>query len=199
MSLHDFIGFYLTFALVLGVIIFLILVIMKVLSDDTIPWWSIIITALSAIAWPILIVYLIYLSIQEKELDSKNKRTYQKYRDVIQKWDVPIEVKSNAFMLLNNLYASPDKIFQTERDSIQFEWDLKDGSYMEFEIYKNEVSCLIVPFHEIFAANKQYDKIKEVAIQKKFILMDIESIDNTVRDFIDGVYSQNAKASIGGK
>lgn len=199
MSLHDFIGFYLTFALVLGVIIFLILVIMKVLSDDTIPWWSIIITALTAIAWPILIVYLIYLSIQEKELDSKNKKTYQKYRDVIQKWDVPIEVKSNAFMLLNNLYASPDKIFQTERDSIQFEWDLKDGSYMEFEIYKNEVSCLIVPFHEIFAANKQYNKIKEVAIQKKFILMDIESIDNTVRDFIDGVYSQNAKASIGGK
>lgn len=199
MSLHDFIGFYLTFALVFGVIIFLILVIMKVLSDDTIPLWSIIITALSAIAWPILIVYLIYLSIQEKELDSKNKKTYQKYRDVIQKWDVPIEVKSNAFMLLNNLYASPDKIFQTERDSIQFEWDLKDGSYMEFEIYKNEVSCLIVPFHEIFAANKQYDKIKEVAIQKKFILMDIESIDNTVRDFIDGVYSQNAKASIGGK
>ena len=70
---------------------------------------------------------------------------------------------------------------------------------MEFEIYKNEVSCLIVPFHETFAANKQYDKIKEVAIQKQFILMDIESIDNTVKDFIDGVYSQHTKASIGSK
>lgn len=199
MSLHDFIGLYLTLALAFGFIFFIILIMFKIFDKNDNPWWSIIITALTAIAWPILIVYLIYLSIQEKELDSKNKRTYQKYRGIIQKWDVPIEVKSNAFMLLNNLYANPDKIFQTERDSIQFEWDLKDGSYMEFEIYKNEVSCLIVPFHEIFAANKQYDKIKEVAIQKQFILMDIESIDNTVKDFIDGVYSQHAKASIGGK
>ena len=199
MSLHDFIGLYLTLALVFGVIFFIILIVLKVFDKNDNPWWSIIITTLTAIAWPILIVYLIHLSIQEKELDSKNKRIYQKYRGIIQKWDVPIEVKSNAFMLLNNLYAYPDKIFQTERDSIQFEWDLKDGSYMEFEIYKNEVSCLIVPFHEILAANKQYEKIKEVAIQKQFILMDIESIDNTVKDFIDGVYSQHAKASIGGK
>lgn len=199
MSLHDFIGLYLTLALVFGVIFFIILIVLKVFDKNDNPWWSIIITTLTAIAWPILIVYLIHLSIQEKELDSKNKRIYQKYRGIIQKWDVPIEVKSNAFMLLNNLYANPDKIFQTERDSIQFEWDLKDGSYMEFEIYKNEVSCLIVPFHEILAANKQYEKIKEVAIQKQFILMDIESIDNTVKDFIDGVYSQHAKASIGGK
>ena len=199
MSLHDFIGLYLTLALVFGVIFFIILIVLKVFNKNDNPWWSIIITTLTAIAWPILIVYLIYLSIQENELDSKNKKTYQKYRGMIQEWNVPIEVKSNAFMLLNNLYASPDRIFPTGRNSIQFEWDLKDGSYMEFEIYKNEVSCLIVPFHETFAANKQYDKIKEVAIHKHFILMDIESIDNTVKDFIDGVYSQHAKASIGSK
>lgn len=199
MSLHDFIGLYLTLALVFGVIFFIILIVLKVFNKNDNPWWSIIITTLTAIAWPILIVYLIYLSIQENELDSKNKKTYQKYRGMIQEWNVPIEVKSNAFMLLNNLYASPDRIFPTRRNSIQFEWDLKDGSYMEFEIYKNEVSCLIVPFHEILAANKQYDKIKEVAIQKQFILMDIESIDNTVKDFIDGVYSQHTKASIRGK
>ena len=199
MTIHDYIGMYFTLALVFGITIFIILVGLKVFEYHNSPWYGIILTSLTAIFWPIVMIYLIYLSIQEKELNSKNKKTYQKYRGMIQEWDVPIEVKSNAFMLLNNLYASPDRIFPTERDSIQFEWDLKDGSYMEFEIYKNEVSCLIVPFHEIFAANKQYDKIKEVAIQKQFILMDIESIDNTVKDFIDGVYSQHAKASIGGK
>lgn len=199
MTIHDYIGMYFTLALVFGITIFIILVGLKVFEYHNSPWYGIVLTSLTAIFWPIVMIYLIYLSIQEKELNSKNKKTYQKYRGMIQEWDVPIEVKSNAFMLLNNLYASPDRIFPTERDSIQFEWDLKDGSYMEFEIYKNEVSCLIVPFHEIFAANKQYDKIKEVAIQKQFILMDIESIDNTVKDFIDGVYSQHAKASIGGK
>ncbi len=199
MTIHDYIGMYFTLALVFGITIFIILVGLKVFEYHNSPWYGIVLTSLTAIFWPIVMIYLIYLSIQEKELNSKNKKTYQKYRGMIQEWDVPIEVKSNAFMLLNNLYASPDRIFPTERDSIQFEWDLKDGSYMEFEIYKNEVSCLIVPFHEIFAANKQYDKIKEIAIQKQFILMDIESIDNTVKDFIDGVYSQHAKASIGGK
>lgn len=76
MSLHDFIGLYLTLALVFGVIFFIILIVLKVFNKNDNPWWSIIITALTAIAWPILIVYLIYLSIQEKELDSKNKRTY---------------------------------------------------------------------------------------------------------------------------
>lgn len=199
MGFYDFIGMYFAIALVFGIVFFIILVILKVFYTNDNPWWSIILTALSAIAWPILMIYLIYLSIQEKELRSKNKMIYQKYRNMIPELEVSNEVKSNAFFLLRNLYANPDKIFPTERDSIQFEWNLKDGSYMEFEIYKNEVSCLIVPFHETFAANKQYDKIKEVAIQKQFILMDIESIDNTVKDFIDGVYSQHAKASIGGK
>ena len=78
MSLHDFIGLYLTLALVFGVIFFIILIVLKVFNKNDNPWWSIIITILTAIAWPILILYLIYLSIQENELDSKNKKTYQK-------------------------------------------------------------------------------------------------------------------------
>ena len=44
MSLHDFIGLYLTLALVFGVIFFIILIVLKVFNKNDNPWWSIIIT-----------------------------------------------------------------------------------------------------------------------------------------------------------
>lgn len=199
MTIHDYIDIYFALALVFGITIFISLVTMKVFKYPSSPWYGIVLTSLTAIFWPILLIYLFYLSIQEKELESKNKTIYQKYRNIIQEWDIPIEIKSNAFMLLKNLYANPDRIYPTGRDTIQFEWEIKDGSYMEFEIYKNDVNCLIVPFHNILAANKQYEKMKELSKTKRFILMDLKSMNETIQDFLDGVYSDHANFDVNGE
>lgn len=199
MTIHDYIGIYFICALAVGITIFTILVTMKAFKYPSSPWYGIILTSLTAIFWPLLLIYLFYLNIQEKELKSKNKMIYQKYRNIIQEWDISIEIKSNAFMLLKNLYANPDRIYPTGRDTIQFEWEIKDGSYMEFEIYKNDVNCLIVPFHSILAANKQYEKMKELSKTKKFILMDLESMNETIQDFLDGVYSDHANFVVNGE
>lgn len=199
MTIHDFIAMYFTFAVVFGAILFLILVMFKVFKYPETPWYGIILTTLSALFWPIVLLYLIHLNIQDKELQSKNKVIYQKYQSIIKEWDISIEIKSNAFMLLKNLYANPDKIYPTERDTIQFEWETKDGSYMEFEIYKNDVTCLIVPFHNILAANKQYEKMKEISKSKRFILMDLESMNETIQDFLDGAYSDHVSFAVKGE
>lgn len=46
--------------------------------------------------------------------------------------------------ILENLPTSPS-IFPTGRESIQFEYDLQDKSYLEFEIYENKTTYLWVP------------------------------------------------------
>lgn len=45
-------------------------------------------------------------------------------------------------------------IAPTGRNTIQVEFDLKDGSYLEFEMYANQISVLFVP------AIRQYNKAK---------------------------------------
>lgn len=36
-------------------------------------------------------------------------------------------------------------VFPTARDSIQFEYEAADGSYLEFEVYADRTDCLFVP------------------------------------------------------
>ena len=46
--------------------------------------------------------------------------------------------------IINNLEFQP-KIFPTGRKSVQFQYELEDRSYLEFEIFEDKVSCLEVP------------------------------------------------------
>ena len=46
--------------------------------------------------------------------------------------------------IINNLELQP-KIFPTGRQSVQFQYELEDRSYLEFEIFEEKVSCLEVP------------------------------------------------------
>lgn len=46
--------------------------------------------------------------------------------------------------LLNVLEPQPE-IFPTGRGSIQFQYELEDGSYLEFEIFEKKVLCLEIP------------------------------------------------------
>lgn len=49
--------------------------------------------------------------------------------------------------ILENLPAAPS-ISPTGRESIQFEYDFQDKSYLEFEIYENKTTYLWVPQRE---------------------------------------------------
>lgn len=46
--------------------------------------------------------------------------------------------------IINNLEFQP-KIFPTGRKSVQFQYELEDRSYLEFEIFEDKISCLEVP------------------------------------------------------
>lgn len=46
--------------------------------------------------------------------------------------------------IVNTLSYQP-KIYPTGRKSIQFQYELEDKSYLEFEIFENMVMCLCVP------------------------------------------------------
>ena len=46
--------------------------------------------------------------------------------------------------IINDLEVQP-YIFPTNRKSIQFQYELEDRSYLEFEIFEENISCLEVP------------------------------------------------------
>lgn len=50
------------------------------------------------------------------------------------------DVIQNATELLKHLRIQP-QIFPTGRNSIQFEYEKKDGDYLEFEIYADKIVC----------------------------------------------------------
>lgn len=70
----------------------------------------------------------------------------------------PIVIE-HARQIIKNLDADvqPEHIYPTGRNSIQFEWELVDGSYLEFEIFGNEIKVLEVP-------KRVYNKAKEYAV-----------------------------------
>lgn len=73
--------------------------------------------------------------------------------------------------IINDLEFQP-KIFPTGRQSVQFQYELEDRSYLEFEIFGEKVSCLEVP-KRIYSNAKTFEfpiseaqRIKEIV--KKF-------------------------------
>lgn len=46
--------------------------------------------------------------------------------------------------ILNNIIIQP-RIFPTARNSIQFEYELEDDSYLEFEIFEEKITHLQIP------------------------------------------------------
>ena len=62
-------------------------------------------------------------------------------------------------------------IFPTGRNSIQFEYELEDRSYLEFEIYSDKITYLIIP-------KREYEKAKSGMISNNR-----EEIRQMVRNF----------------
>ena len=83
----------------------------------------------------------------------------------------PQELIDKCKDLINDLEFQP-KIFPTCRQSVQFQYELEDRSYLEFEIFGEKVSCLEIPqriysnAHTFEFPISEIQKIKEIV--KKF-------------------------------
>ena len=68
-------------------------------------------------------------------------------------------------------------IYPTGRNSIQFQYELSDRSYLEFEIFEDKTMCLQVP-------KRIYSKATEVK------LMDSEDV--RIKEIVDNFYGRNS-------
>lgn len=60
-------------------------------------------------------------------------------------------------------------IFPTGRGSIQFQYELKDGSYLEFEIFEKKILCLEIP-QRIYSAARMFElRPSEIKKVKKIV------------------------------
>lgn len=72
---------------------------------------------------------------------------------------------TRCILIALNLKYQPQSITPTARNSIQFEWELEDKSYLEFEIYYNKITILCIE-------KMEYDK----AITKTLYSSNYDSI-----------------------
>lgn len=73
------------------------------------------------------------------------------------------------------LSYQPD-IYPTGRQSIQFQYELSNKSYLEFEIFNNKTLCLWVP-------KRNYINAKEIEI--------VVSEEEHIKEMVDSFYENN--------
>lgn len=104
----------------------------------------------------------------EKRIDNvarlmKIKSDWEKDDNVV----VPEGVINIAVVLIVNLNIQP-LIFPTNRRSVQFEYDKSDDSYLEFEIFEDKITCMIIPRRDYDDAcfpvveHNDYKKMNEI-------------------------------------
>jgi hypothetical protein len=72
-----------------------------------------------------------------------------------------------AFSIIKNVSVQPE-LYPTGRKSIQLQYELEDRSYLEFEIFENNIMCMKVPkriysnasFEEIDSGN--VDRVNQI-------------------------------------
>ncbi len=84
---------------------------------------------------------------------------------------VSTSVVQNARIMVDGLIRQP-MIFRTFRNSLQMEFELEDKSYLEFEVFDDRVTCMLVP-------ERKYEK----AVFPKVTLDDIEGMNKIVGEF----------------
>ena len=85
----------------------------------------------------------------------------------------PETLTNRCWLICLKLSIQP-MISPTARDSIQFEYELEDKSYLEFEIYRDKITVLIVE-------NREYNKAIEFnlkALDKDSIIKDMNLLIN---------------------
>ena len=77
--------------------------------------------------------------------------------------------------IVSSLSVQPS-IYPTGRNSIQFQYELSDRSYLEFEIFENKTMCLQVP-------ERIYSKAVECEL--------VDSEDEKIKEMVDNFYGRN--------
>ena len=54
------------------------------------------------------------------------------------------KVINNALVLVDRLVVQPE-IFKTNQNSLHLQFNFKDNTYVELEVFENRLTCMIVP------------------------------------------------------
>lgn len=76
-----------------------------------------------------------------------------------------------------SLLSIQPSIYPTGRNSIQFQYELKDRSYLEFEIFEDKTMCLQVP-------KRTYSEAVEMELT--------DSEDTQIKEIVDNFYGRNS-------
>lgn len=198
MNIHDFIGYYFIVALIFGIIIFLILV-MSLMSDSEgyskrENFLFCILTALTAVGWPVLIIYLFYLDHKDKERVSKNKRFYKKCCRYFMNAQIANTFVSRVLNFIEILYYAADDM-DYNGAAVILTWYTPNGSRMEMICDESENARItIIPYYNFIKKNN--DMINDCKIQNTYCYTEsdgIKSINRIVEDFVDKVYEDKYK------
>lgn len=138
---------------------------------------------------------------------------YNLFRKIINKWrlkiclenlDYAIEcedrkvdiniIEASRQILLNIKSYIPDICTSTYRNSIQFQWENKNLSYMEFEIYNDCIKCMIVPyFGRLNPKKKTLADLERIVVHESFPLQAYKYMDQVINDFMNEKYDKHCK------
>lgn len=105
-------------------------------------------------------------------------------RNLKDNWDgkeakaFPETLTNRCWLICLKLSIQP-MIFPTARGSIQFEYELEDKSYLEFEIYRDRITILCIE-------KREYTKAIEFTLR----VLDKDSIIKTMNIFINLFYAK---------
>lgn len=115
--------------------------------------------------------------LRDEEEQSAQKRNLGKLCDIKNEWNrnadnpVPVSVIDHSCIMIMNLYRQP-VLYPTNRGSIQLQYEADDRSYLEFEVFVDNIVCMVVPKRDY---NKAY--FPEVKLD------DLDEMNKILRDF----------------
>lgn len=137
-------------------------------------------------------------------------KTYQKriinirkvldYRNLEDNWNgygakvISDKVITLAIKIINKLEDQSFSVYPVARNSIQIEYNLDDGSYLEFEIFEDKISLLFIKGSD---RNLPYGELKLLAINKYIRIYDNIAIDmnNIIELFLNKQFDELDKFS----
>ena len=97
-----------------------------------------------------------------------------------------------ALCIVQKLSYQPSNIYPVATNSIQFEYELDDKSYLEFDIFEDKVSLLFVRGSDRYLP---YDKLKLMAVNKYLSICDtiIIEMNLIIKLFVNKQFNELVK------
>ena len=194
MKFNSFIEIYFTIAIIMAFIIFIILICTShsensnyTLKENIIFY---ILTAMTAIVWPLLLVYLFYLNYKDKERISRNKRLYKKYHRYFMNMQLTNTFINKVLHMINAFYYAPENV--EYNDKVVMTWTTDNGSKLEITCSDDEsIIVTIIPYYE--AIKNDQGILNANSIHMIYSFDQFESINKIVDNFIDKVYDDQCE------